>query len=325
MSAEALARLGMNPDRVRGLLDRWGSPSAVLVELGVRRQPETNLAEIGARFLQIGEPGYPSVLGGLPDAPLWLFVRGAVPAGPMVAVVGSRRPTSYGMTIARTIGAKVAAAGWPVVSGLAAGIDGAAHRGCLEVGGTAVAVLGSGIDVWYPARHRALGQEILDRGGAVISEFGPGILPEAWRFPCRNRIISGVSLSLVVVEAAVQSGALITARMAVEQGRDVFAVPGDLGRPTSEGCNLLIRDGAHPITDLDHLVEELEFVLGAAPTTAAGSTAAAVLGGLVGEIPVSIETILAKAGRPVGEIMAELGRYQATGAIVIEGGMARLL
>lgn len=186
-----------------------------------------------------------------------VFWRGGFPVEPAVAVVGSRRATAYGLSVARDIGRFLGAWGVNVVSGLAAGIDGAAHRGALDVGGFTTAVLGSGIDVWYPARNRGLGEEILAAGGAVLSEFPPGTPPAAWRFPARNRIIAGMVGAVVVVEAADRSGALITARMALEMGKDVYAVPGDIDRETSLGCNRLIRDGAHPIDTIEVLEELL--------------------------------------------------------------------
>ncbi|MDH5294323.1 MAG: DNA-protecting protein DprA, partial [Acidimicrobiia bacterium] len=201
---------------------------------------------------------------------------------------------------------------WPVVSGLALGVDGAAHEGALESGGTAVAVLGSGIDVWYPRRNRGLGERIVADGGAVVSEFGPGVEPEAWRFPYRNRIIAGLSSVVIVVEAAVRSGALITAGQALAQGRDVWAVPGDITRTTSRGCNMLIRDGAHPIQDLDDLVSDLELIMGPAP---AGSVPPA------GSMPATVEEFI--GDRPVAEAMLELARLQATGSVVVTEGVLR--
>ncbi|MGF1667147.1 MAG: DNA-processing protein DprA, partial [Acidimicrobiia bacterium] len=256
-----LALLGSNPDRIRRLM--LAGESAVRSEVASCRDPSTRWPVDGVRFLSADE--LPAGLTSLPDAPPWLFVRGAIPTGPAVAVVGSRRATRYGLELARRIGRTVGGSGWPVVSGLALGVDAAAHEGCLEVGGTALAVLGSGVDVWYPRSNRRLGERILESGGGIVSEFGPGITPEPWRFPFRNRIISGLASVVIVVEAAVRSGALITAHLAVAQGREVMAVPGDIDRATSVGCNLLIRDGAHPITTLDDLVETIEFWLGPAP------------------------------------------------------------
>jgi DNA processing protein len=223
------------------------------------------LADAGVDVLWRGDDGFPGLLAGLPDAPDLLFVRGLVPQQPAVAVVGTRRCTSYGRRIAESYGRAIAAAGWPLVSGLARGIDGAAHHGTVAVGGIGVAVLGSGIDVMYPREHVGLALELIACGGAVISESPPGTPPEAWRFPPRNRIISGLAGAVVVVEATVKGGARITAEAALQHGRQVFAVPGDIGRASSAGCNLLIRDGAFPVHDPDDLLESIGLVLGPPP------------------------------------------------------------
>ena len=156
----------------------------------------------------------------------------------------------------------IAGAGWVLVSGLARGIDGAAHAGTVTAGGAGIAVLGCGPDIHYPPEHRTLGDRLVEAGGAVVTEYPPGAAPEPWRFPLRNRIISGLSSAVVVVEAGVTGGALITAGYALAHGVPVFAVPGDVRRESSKGCNLLIRDGAHPVLDPDDLIEELSLVLG---------------------------------------------------------------
>ncbi len=314
-----VAAAGLHPERVRRVVSAGGL-AAMAAEVSSPLPDEAIVARleaVGARFVEAGDAGFPEALSGLADAPSWLFVRGEVPWGAAVAVVGSRRASAYGLGVAEHIGRLVGAAGWPVCSGLAAGIDAAAHRGCLDVGGRAVAVLGSGIDVWYPTRHRTLGERILAGGGAVISEFGPGTPPEPWRFPARNRIISGLVGVVIVVEAAVRSGALVTARLALEQGREVFAVPGDLDRPTSGGTNRLIRDGAFPIVSLDELVEDLELVLGPAPRRPAEPRGP---GPLVGAVPMTISEIVAEAGRPVAEVVAELTRLEMAGLVVEADG-----
>ncbi|MDH4119384.1 MAG: DNA-processing protein DprA [Acidimicrobiia bacterium] len=298
----SLALEGRNPDTVRKILasgSGWSGGS------GGAEWPVP-----GVRFLESN--ALPPWLTDTPDAPPWLFARGELPDRPGVAVVGARRATRYGLDVAREVGRIVGGAGWPVVSGLALGVDGAAHEGALESGGTAVAVLGSGIDVWYPRRNRGLGERIVADGGAVVSEFGPGVEPEAWRFPYRNRIIAGLSSVVIVVEAAVRSGALITAGQALAQGRDVWAVPGDITRTTSRGCNMLIRDGAHPIQDLDDLVSDLELIMGPAP---AGSVPPA------GSMPATVEEFI--GDRPVAEAMLELARLQATGSVVVTEGVLR--
>ena len=200
---------------------------------------------------------FPAGLCDLADPPSRLFVRGAIPAGRAVAIIGTRRSTRYGREVAGGLGAAVAAAGWVVVSGLARGIDSAAHRGVVEVGGRGVAFLGSGIDVWYPPENRGLGESLFRHGGGVVSEYPAGSPPEPWRFPVRNRLIAAMAEAVVVVEAGVTGGALITARLALELGREVLAVPGDIDRPASVGCNLLIKDGATPVLGVDDLLESL--------------------------------------------------------------------
>lgn len=210
--------------------------------------------------LKPGTPGYPTGLNDLEDAPrLWL--RGTLGEAPGIAVVGTRRCTRYGVDLAESFGAVIARAGWTTVSGLARGIDTAAHRGCLRLGGHAVAILGSGIDVCYPKENQPIYDEIL-ASGAIVSEYPPGTPPDRWRFPARNRIIAAISAAIVVVEAAATGGALITARLGAELGRPVFVVPGDVDRAMSEGCNRLIRDGAHPVLGSTDLLDELSLVVG---------------------------------------------------------------
>ncbi len=197
-----------------------------------------------------GQAGYPPLLAQLHDPPARLWVRGAagnVLARPSVALVGARSCSAYGSQVARTLARELAAAGVVVVSGLARGVDGEAHRGALEAGGTTVAVLGCGIDRDYPARHSELARRIVAGGGLVVSEYEAGIEPAPWRFPARNRIIAGLALATVVVEARERSGALITADFALELGRDVFAVPGEITSGLSDGTNRLIRQGAAPL------------------------------------------------------------------------------
>jgi DNA processing protein len=284
----------------------------------------SRLAAIGVELITEDDERYPTALVELPDRPMWLFVRGALPSRCGVAVVGSRRATRYGMDVARKIASQIGFAGWPVISGLANGIDTASHHGALDTGGETTAVLGSGIDVWYPRRNRPLGEAILASGGGVISESPPGTLPEPWRFPARNRIISGLSGVVIVVEAAVKSGALITARLALEHGRFVMAVPGDLTRETSAGANLLIRDGAHPLTEIHALVDELELVLGPAPrpsvATAEPEAEPDPLMRLLGPTSVPIDDLVARSGLPVGELLARLTSLELSGRVSVNGG-----
>jgi DNA processing protein len=275
-----MAFSGLHPIRSRELRDRFGgAPKAVAaIERGrvkasdaIRAnlaapadQRRAELASLGIEAVYREGPGYPDHLDVFEDAPDILFVRGTLPQDPGVGIVGTRRCTAYGLELAEAYGRAVAATGWLVVSGLARGIDGAAHRGMVSGRGVGVAVLGCGIDVTYPREHRRLGEQILEAGGAIVSEYPPGSRPDAWRFPPRNRIIVGLSAAIVVVEAAKTGGALITAVKAAEYGIPVFAMPGDVDRRTSEGTNRLIRDGAFPVLDPDDLIEELDLVYGLA-------------------------------------------------------------
>ena len=219
----------------------------------------------GQCLLRRGEPGYPPQLEAIPDPPDLLYLRGdaAVLAVPAIAIVGSRRPTPAGRATAFEFARQLALRGLMVTSGLAAGIDAAAHRGALAAGGLTVAVCGTGLDQTYPPGHAALAGEIAARG-ALVSEFPPGTLPLPHHFPRRNRIISGLALGVLVVEAQHRSGSLITARLAAEQGREVFALPGSIHNPLARGCHRLIRDGARLVETVDEVVAGLQADLFAA-------------------------------------------------------------
>ncbi len=197
----------------------------------------------GVSIVTFDSPQFPAVLKNTPDPPLYLYIKGTLPPGDGVAVVGTRRPTTYGTTVTKRMAGELAAAGLVIVSGMARGIDTQAHRGALEARGKTIAVLGSGIDVPYPPENRDLMQEIA-ANGAVVSENPFGTQPEAGYFPARNRIISGLSLGTVIVEAAADSGSLITAQYALDQKRKLFAVPGNIASPYSRGAHSLIRKGA---------------------------------------------------------------------------------
>lgn len=326
-----LATLGLHPARARQLLSDWGSAAAVVraVRIGqidvapsVRARLEVDgealLRGSGASVVLREE--CPPVLADLPDAPDLLFVRGRLPAGPSVAIVGTRAATAYGLEVAERFGRAVGRAGWPVVSGLARGIDGAAHRGCLEAGGTAVGVLGCGVDVAYPPEHRSLIRDVLEEGGAIVSEYAAGSPPEPWRFPPRNRIISGLASVVVVVEAGVKGGALITAARALEQGRLVLAVPGDIDRATSRGCNLLIRDGAHPVLDVDDLLTSLSFAMGDPP---AGRTDPPLVTQLEGGAR-TIEELAAALGTTFPNMLRRVGRLEVAGIVTSADGVVTL-
>jgi DNA processing protein len=273
---------GLGNVACKNLIGRFGTPSAVfqanpgeLLEIeGIRedtaqrilqRRCSTDPARVldavvqqGARIVPYTDPHYPPALREIHDPPVLLYLKGSdVPHRLLfVGVVGSRSPTPYGLRAAERIGQGLARRGLGVVSGLARGIDSAAHWGCLEGRGFALAVLGTGIDVLYPESNKKLCERILERG-ALVSEFPPGTPPEPWNFPVRNRIISGISRAIVVVEATLKSGSLITASLALEQGRDVFAVPGSVHSFKSQGCHLLIKQGARLVESADDVLEEL--------------------------------------------------------------------
>ncbi|GMQ88593.1 MAG: DNA-processing protein DprA [Gammaproteobacteria bacterium] len=271
---------GIGARSCRKLLADYGSPSNVfhaapdqLRATGVRSESIDALAnpdwesvdrdlawltESGNRLLTCLDPGYPPLLKEIPDPPALLFVHGDPEylTQPQLAIVGSRNPSRDGAALAREFSAHLASCGLTITSGLATGIDGAAHQGALQAGGSTVAVTGTGLDRVYPAQHRELAHQIAENG-ALVSEFPPGTLPLPGNFPRRNRIISGLSLGTLVIEAALRSGSLITARTALEQGREVFAIPGTIHNPLARGCHALIREGAKLVETGDHILEEL--------------------------------------------------------------------
>jgi DNA processing protein len=213
------------------------------------------------RLLRINQPEYPEALREIPDAPALLFFRGTLHRSDALSVgmVGSRTATPYGKGMADRFARELTAQNMTVVSGGAAGIDTSAHQGALAAGGRTIAVIGCGLDIVYPRQNEALFEKIV-QNGAILSEYPLGAQPEAWRFPGRNRIISGLSEGVLVVEASKTSGALITARYAAEQGRPVMAIPGGIDRPSSSGCNQLIKEGAAMVTELEDILRELNLL-----------------------------------------------------------------
>ncbi|BAU46606.1 DNA-binding protein [Sulfurifustis variabilis] len=231
------------------------------------------LAEPDRCLVTWTDPDYPPLLREIADAPVALYVRGerAALAEPQLAIVGSRNASLVGQQNAAAFARALARAGLTITSGLAMGVDAAAHRGALEAGGRTVAVAGHGLDLVYPARHRELAEAIARRG-ALVSEFPIGTPPHAGNFPVRNRIISGLATGVLVVEAALRSGSLITARLAAEQGREVFALPGSIHSPLARGCHALIRQGAKLVEDAGHVLEELGALLPSVPSVSSRST-----------------------------------------------------
>ena len=216
------------------------------------------------RLLKRRDPAYPAFLAAIYDPPPALWLRGSAEpellSRPAVAIVGARACSSYGRSVARSLGRDIAAAGVVVISGMARGIDGEAHRGVLDAGGATVAVLGCGIDRNYPAAHAELAGRIAETG-LIVSEYEPGVEPAPWRFPARNRIISGLARAVVVVEARERSGALITVDFALEQGREVLAVPGEITSALSAGSNALLRLGAAPALRSDDVLEAIGIIV----------------------------------------------------------------
>jgi len=243
------------------VLKRLDVPDKRAVAADLRRRAGTAIADADARGIGLvlrGSPDYPDRLAFIPDPPPVLWTRGTVDSCALaVAIVGSRTATPQGLEVAFRLGEGLARAGLLVVSGLARGVDAAAHRGALRGGGRTIAVLGCGVDVAYPPEHARLALEIA-ASGALVSEFAPRMPPRGWHFPRRNRIISGVSMGVVIVEASDRSGSLITARCALEQGRSVMAVPGGVLSGRNRGAHGLLRDGARVVEDARDVIEELE-------------------------------------------------------------------
>jgi DNA processing protein len=281
------------------------------------------------QVVTLGDASYPAALLETADPPLLLYLQGRLSllGDPSLAIVGSRHATPAGLDNARAFAAHLSRAGLVIVSGLALGIDGAAHQGALEgagsTGGT-IAVVGTGLDRVYPKRHHALAHRMSERAGLMLSELPLGTPPLAPHFPRRNRIIAGLCLGTLVVEAAVQSGSLITARLAVECGRDVFAIPGSIHSPQSRGCHRLIKEGAKLVETADDILSELRWPVrteSCAPAPApddAEDAAEDPLLAALGHDPVTLDALVARTGWPAAELQARLLELE------LEGRLARL-
>ena len=316
---QALADFG-DPDRALGAL-RLARPAARAVDAARAR-----IAACGALALPLGADAYPQALAELSDAPPLLLVRGDLAAlgAPGVAIVGSRAASVYGLTIARGLATRFSRAGLVVISGLARGIDAAAHQAALDAGGRTLAVQACGPERVYPAAHRGLAERIVRGGGAVVTEFPPGTAPRAAHFPLRNRLISALARAVVVVEARERSGSLVTAGHAAEQDRDVFAVPGPLDSPTSAGTNRLLRDGALALTSADDVLQKLglppaagagDFAAAAAPR--AGSIEARVLRALRAA-PATRDELARRLGTTPGELALAVLELELTGMVAAD-------
>ncbi|TRX73827.1 DNA-processing protein DprA [Pseudomonas mangiferae] len=347
---EARLRLHALPDfgprRFRHLLTAFESASAALSApaaawraLGLppgcaesRRAPEVRqraaealawLEDARHHLLMWDAPDYPALLAELDDAPPLLFVAGnpAILDKPQLAIVGSRRASAPGLDNARRFARTLAEAGFVITSGLALGIDGAAHQGALDVAGETVAVLGTGLTRLYPPRHRELAARLVAEGGALISELPLDSPPHPSNFPRRNRLISGLSLGVLVVEASPSSGSLITARLAAEQGREVYAIPGSIHHPGARGCHQLIRDGATLVEGVEHILEALRGwqAMSPAVTPLADGPESPLLV-LLRAAPHSSESLAREAGWSVPETLAALTELELDGAVACEAG-----
>lgn len=286
-------------------------------------------AQPGQQVLALGDPGYPRILAGIPDPPLLLYIKGQ--AGLLgqraLAIVGSRNATVQGKANASSFARCLSRDGVCIVSGLALGIDAAAHEGALDGAGSTIAVVGTGPDIVYPTRNRALWERIA-RSGCIVSEYPPGTAPSSSNFPKRNRIISGLSAGVLVVEAAARSGSLITAHVAIDQNRDVFAMPGSIHAPLAKGCHKLIREGARLVDSVDDLRDVLKLAPGPAATVMVMPTETTCLGLLahLGHEPVDIDTLLLRSGSTVGALSLELLALEMAGLLErLPGGKVQRL
>jgi DNA processing protein len=342
----------IGPARIERLVQRFGSlraawsapthelravldsrPLSELLETRGKVEPQREIERLRERGIDAvypGHPGYPKYLAEISGRPSILYVRGELtPADETaVGIVGTRRSTPYGRQAAERIAGELAQAGVTVISGLARGVDGIAHRAALEAGGRTIAVLGSGVDVIYPSEHRQLAERMLE-SGAIVSEQPPGAKPDAQNFPARNRLISGMALGIVVIEAPLKSGALITASFAGDQGREVFVVPGNVFAPSSEGTNQLLRDGARLVRDGRDVLEDLS--IGPARPSSAVQQSLVLseneqrVVAAVKHEPRHIDELVEETGMPVAEVGALLFALELNGVVRNQGAQFYVL
>ena len=333
----------VGPKRFRLLIEAFGSASKAIsapasawralglppISADARRSPEIRdgaseaLAWLGRpaqHLLMWDQPEYPALLAQIDDAPPLLFVAGdpSILEKPQLAMVGSRRASRPGMDTAAAFSRSLASAGFVITSGLALGIDGAAHQAALDVGGHTIGVLGTGLENVYPQRHRRLAEAMIAQRSAVVSEFPLDAGPQASNFPRRNRIISGLSLGVLVVEASVASGSLITAKLAAEQGREVYAIPGSIHHPGAKGCHQLIRDGAMLVETIEHILEGLrgwQALSRPAPMPVIHPLVA-----LLHAAPHTSEALAIASGRPLSQVLATLTELELEGQVICESG-----
>jgi DNA processing protein len=346
---------GLGPATLRRLLQQFGLPQAVLARkrselsalappaalAALDSEPVANAvaravawaAQPGHAVITLADETYPQLLLEIADPPPVLYARGRAELlqRSALAVVGSRNATQQGTANAEAFARTLSEAGLTIVSGLALGIDAAAHRGGLQGVGSTIAVLGTGIDVIYPQRNAALAAEIAARG-LIVSEFALGSAPTAQNFPRRNRLISGLARGCLVVEAAVASGSLITARAAADQGRDVFAVPGSIHSPLAKGCHVLIKSGAKLVESAEDVLTELAgfrpsgFASTREPSRAAGAQAESGLLAHMGHDPVDVDSLCSRAGLSAEQVSSELLRLELDGRVAaLPGGLYQRL
>nr|WP_090288685.1 DNA-processing protein DprA [Pseudomonas granadensis] len=348
--AELEARLRLHrlpdigPKRFAKLLEAFGSaskaisaPASAWRSLGLpaacaeaRRCPTVRdgashamrwLERPGQHLLMWDQADYPALLAQIPDPPPLLFVAGnaQILEKPQLAMVGSRRASRPGMDTAAAFSRSLAGAGFVITSGLALGIDAAAHQAALDVGGLTVGVLGTGLENFYPQRNQRLAEAMMASGSAVLSEFPLDAGPTPSNFPRRNRIISGLSLGVLVVEASVASGSLITARLAAEQGREVYAIPGSIHHPGARGCHQLIRDGAVLVETIEHILEALRGWQHVSPSTDSANADHPLLA-LLHAAPHTSEALADSSGWALPKVLAALTELEMDGRAVCENG-----
>lgn len=324
------ARAGQDPEGG----DSWPSQRIVSEEPNTIERPDG--PDDGERALEHGRAGYPTLLQDLPDPPDPLYVRGRLdPGQPAVAIVGARDCTRYGRGVAGRLAAELAGRGISIVSGLARGIDSAAHRGAVDVDGHTTGVLPGGLDRIYPPRNRSLARAILRRG-ALVTEHPPETEVGRWSFPKRNRIIAGLAHAVIVVEAALRSGARITARLALDYGREVLVVPGPITSPVSRGCHALLGEGAHPCTGVEDVVallppdalERLRSPAGGPDDGGNGPIPpeqSRILTALAAHASASIDELHARTRMPLATLLDALTALEIRGRIEVSGDRVDLI
>ncbi len=340
---------GIGAVRFRALLDffgdaaiAWDAPPDALREAGLSQKLIENLQQVrskvvleqvwerihtqGITVLTWDDEAYPRRLKEIEQPPPVLYARGEIALSDewAVAIVGTRRITPYGRQVTEEIARTLAHNGITIVSGLARGVDAVAHQTALAVGGRTLAVLGSGVDRVYPPEHNRLAEQIVSHG-ALLSDYSPGTPPEGPNFPPRNRIISGLSLAIVVTEAGLDSGALITATFAIEQGREIFAVPGNILAPQSKGANHLIQEGARPLLDPQDILETLNLTMvteqRTARTVLPTDPTEAQLYQALSEEPQHVDDLRSQTGMPIEKVSATLALMELKGMVRQVGGM----